>query len=487
MAVVSKEEFLREYSAALLEDQAAAFVGAGFSVGAGFVDWKTLLREVASDLGLLVDEEHDLIALAQYEVNRSGTRDRLEQKVIREFVSKGTITPAHGWLARLPLQTVWTTNYDSLLEQAFKDANKVVDVKFTTNHLQQRVPYTDVVVYKMHGDVSDPASAVLTKDDYEQYDKEHPLFVQQLQAGLASCMFLFVGFSFTDPNIESIFVRLRHLLGRNAKSLKRHYCILRRPQATDPELIDAGKFQRAVKRFDHRVADLQRFGVQVVTIDAFSEVEELLARLSRAVNTRSVMISGAAYDYGPLGKDRVEVLSRKLGQALIRNSYNIVSGFGLGISGAMIIGAHEEVARLRQGRVGQRLRLYPFPFDQANSAAKDAAYEAIRNEMAAQSGATVFICGNKQNPAGSGAIISPGVRKEMEKALANSHILVPIGCTGHAAKEIWDLVTADLRSFYGSVDVSEELKTIGNAAASDDEIIGAVVALLNKVREVKVK
>jgi hypothetical protein len=483
MAIVSKEEFLREYSTALLEDRAAAFVGAGFSVGAGFVDWKTLLREVATDLGLLVDEEHDLIALAQYEVNRSGTRDRLEQKVIREFVSKGTITPAHGWLARLPLQTVWTTNYDALLEQAFKDANKVVDVKFTTNHLQQRAPYTDVVIYKMHGDVSDPASAVLTKDDYEQYDKEHPLFVQQLQAGLASCMFLFVGFSFTDPNIESIFVRLRHLLGRNAKSLKRHYCILRRPDRADKEFTDQAKFDRAVKRFDHRVADLQRFGVQVVAIDAFAEVEEILARVSRAVNTRSVMISGAAYDYAPLGKDRVEVLSRKLGQALVRDSYSIVSGFGLGISGAMIIGAHEEVARLRQGRVGQRLRLYPFPFDQANSAAKDAAYEAIRNEMAAQSGATVFICGNKQNPAGSGTIISPGVRKELEKALANNHILVPIGCTGHAAKGIWDLVTADPQKYFGDVDVHSELLILGDSNATDDAITGAVLAVLDKCRK----
>jgi hypothetical protein len=179
----------------------------------------------------------------------------------------------------------------------------------------------------------------------------------------------------------------------------------------------------------------------------------------------------------------VEVLSRKLGQALVRNSYSIVSGFGLGISGAMIIGSHEEVARLRQGRVGQRLRLYPFPFDQANSAAKDAAYEAIRNEMAAQSGATVFICGNKQNPAGPGTIISPGVMKELDKALANNHILVPIGCTGHAAKEIWDLVTADPKKYFGDVDVHSELRILGDSSATDDAIVGAVLAVLDKCRK----
>ena len=480
MGIVSKEEFLREYSTALLEERASAFIGAGFSVGAGFVDWKTLLREVAADLGLLVDEEHDLIALAQYEFNRSGTRAKLERKVIHEFVSKGMLTPSHSWLARLPLQTVWTTNYDDLIEKAFVAANKVVDPKITVNNLQHRKPYSDVVVYKMHGDASLPADAVLTKDDYEGYETTRGLFVQQLQAELAWSSFLFIGFSFTDPNIESIFSRLRRLLGRHRTSATTHYCILRQPQTSD--FSDSAIFQRAKSRFDHRVVDLQRFGVQVLVIDSFSEIEGILSQLSRMVNMRCVMISGSAHDYPPLGKDRVEALCRKIGQTLVNRSYNIVSGFGLGISGAMIIGAYEEVARSKSGRLGQRLRLYPFPFDQPAGPVRNAASDALRQEMCAQAGATIVVCGNKMGPAGTGSIISPGVLRECELAIANQHILVPIGCSGHAAKVLWDRVAADPAKFFGIVDVAQELRTLGDSAATDDAIVTAVVTILDKCR-----
>jgi hypothetical protein len=60
---------INEYTRALREDSAAMFVGAGFSVGAGYVDWKTLLKEIAEDLGLDVSRKSDLIALAQFHVN----------------------------------------------------------------------------------------------------------------------------------------------------------------------------------------------------------------------------------------------------------------------------------------------------------------------------------------------------------------------------------------------------------------------------------
>ena len=92
MGIVSKDEFLREYSRALTEDRASAFVGAGFSVGAGFVDWRALLREIAADLGLSVDEEHDLIAVAPSTNSTTvGPVINWNVQLYREFVSKGTL------------------------------------------------------------------------------------------------------------------------------------------------------------------------------------------------------------------------------------------------------------------------------------------------------------------------------------------------------------------------------------------------------------
>ena len=86
MSGVSKKEFTRRYSTTLLEGNAALFVGAGLSIPAGFADWRKLLKEIAEDLKIDVEQEHDLIAVAQYEANRKGARDSLDEAIIHQCV-----------------------------------------------------------------------------------------------------------------------------------------------------------------------------------------------------------------------------------------------------------------------------------------------------------------------------------------------------------------------------------------------------------------
>src|SRR5258707_12831967 len=111
--------FLKEYSRALREGDAAMFVGAGISRAAGYVDWKQLLKEIAEELELDIDRESDLVALAQFHVNHRQGRDRLSQLLIDEFLEDVELTHSHHLIASLPVHTIWTTNYDDLLDVAF--------------------------------------------------------------------------------------------------------------------------------------------------------------------------------------------------------------------------------------------------------------------------------------------------------------------------------------------------------------------------------
>lgn len=86
----------------------------------------------------------------------------------------------HRILARLPISTYWTTNYDRLIETALKDTGKIVDVKYFTEHLATTKSRRDAVVYKMHGDVEHPHDAVLIKDDYEKYHMKRGAFINAL-------------------------------------------------------------------------------------------------------------------------------------------------------------------------------------------------------------------------------------------------------------------------------------------------------------------
>ena len=63
---VTKEEFIREYTKAIREGNAAIFAGAGLSRPLGFVDWKGLLKPLADSINLDVNKEHDLLSVAQY-------------------------------------------------------------------------------------------------------------------------------------------------------------------------------------------------------------------------------------------------------------------------------------------------------------------------------------------------------------------------------------------------------------------------------------
>lgn len=91
---VDRRTFLKEYTRALREGDSALFVGAGISQAAGYVDWKQLLKEIAEELDLDIDRETDLVALAQFHVNRRGGRDRLNQLLIDEFLNMSSSHPA---------------------------------------------------------------------------------------------------------------------------------------------------------------------------------------------------------------------------------------------------------------------------------------------------------------------------------------------------------------------------------------------------------
>lgn len=56
---ISEAVFIREYTRELHNKNAAVFAGAGLSMGSGYVDWRALLRNIITDLGL--DPERNTI------------------------------------------------------------------------------------------------------------------------------------------------------------------------------------------------------------------------------------------------------------------------------------------------------------------------------------------------------------------------------------------------------------------------------------------
>jgi hypothetical protein len=227
-------------------------------MSSGYVDWKTLLKDVIADLDLDSEKEHDLVSVAQYYVNKSGSnKNALTRTILHNFGVAKSPTKGHEILASIPIHTFWTTNYDRLIEKSLEDAKKVPDVKHIIEHLSITWPNRDAVIYKMHGDVGDPTNAVICKDDYERYPFKMGQFASLLKGDLMQKTFVFLGFSFTDPNIDFILSRVRTVLEKNQRE---HYCIqkkiTRRPKEKTKE------FEYRQLKQDYFIRDLKRKNIQ---------------------------------------------------------------------------------------------------------------------------------------------------------------------------------------------------------------------------------
>ena len=284
----------------------------------------------------------------------------------------------------------------------------------------------------MHGDVEHPAEAVLTKDDYVQYERNHPLFRSVLQGDLISKTFLFIGFSFEDPNLDSVLSQVRLLLDENIRD---HYCFMKRVIKT--ATMDDESFGYEKARQDLREADLKRYGIQTIFVDDYSEITEILRELENAVLANNVFISGSADFFdGAWSKTEIEELAYKLANKLVKEGFRVTSGFGLGIGSSVINGALDEIYNSRYKQISDHLCMRPFPQGISDVEVRNEKWKKYREDILKENGVVIFLAGNKK--LGDSKLIADGCLQEYEIAKQNNCVIIPVGSTGDAAESIYN-------------------------------------------------
>lgn len=474
MSTTDLDSFVDAYVDALRDQTAAIFAGAGLSIPTGMVDWRTLLKGIARDLGLDVSKETDLVTLAQFHVNERRGRHQLNQALIIEFNKRAKLSVNHELLASLPIPTYWTTNYDALIEESLAKAGRLADVKRTVANLATTLPRRDAVVYKMHGDITQPEKAVVTKDDYEAYASTHQLLSTALQGDLVSKTFLFIGFSFSDPNLSYILARIRLLLGENRRE---HYCLLRRVQKAD--FPKADEYQYAKARQDLQVNDLRRYGIVGILVDSYQEYTELLKRVERRYRASRIFISGSSVDFAPLGADNGPQLVNDLARSLILSGAGIVSGFGVGIGPLVVNGALEAAEKEGSRDLHDRLTLRPFPIAIADPVARRKRWTAYRKDMMGAAGIAIFLFGEKQEDGKK--VLAEGVIEEFEIAHELGLTVIPVGVTGSAAKILHERVLKDFKSYFPHSGYKKQFESLAKPG-TPGQVLGRVLDLVTKLQ-----
>ncbi|MCD0156321.1 SIR2 family protein [Deinococcus sp. 6GRE01] len=409
----------------------------------GGVSWSVLLKDAAEELGLEIERESDLVSLAQFYVNHNNqNKGALAQSIYDQLNLRDALpNKNHMALARMPIEKYWTTNFDHLIEKALTAEGKSHQAVYEPKQFFTPSRRANATVYKMHGDINHPSDVVITRADFERYHSTHEQFLNALTGDLTTKTMLFLGLSFTDPNLFYVLSRLKT---RFDKSGRPHYAIMKNFSESDFE--DTKDFEYATLRQNLFVSDLRRYDIITLMVNSHDEITEVLEEIDYLYRKRTIFISGSAHEYEPLGQVGTSNLLETIIEDQFTNGRRLISGYGLGL-GDMIVGAAvRKFNSINSRSLDDRLLVRPFPQTFANEAERKKTWTDYRNDMISRSGIALFILGNKLS--NGSTILADGVMEEFEIAKSKRLTIVPVGSTGYAAKEIWDEVSKNFDTFY---------------------------------------
>jgi Sir2- and TIR-associating SLOG family/SIR2-like domain len=472
---MEKKAFIERFSDYITGGSAALFIGAGMSMQAGYPSWKVLLKEIAEDLKLDLDEEHDLAGVAQFYLNKGSTgRMSIAEIIRREFPPKKDVPHTLRLLAHLPVRNVWTTNYDRLIETAWDLQGKTLDVKSRNDDFLVEDPWAHSTLFKMHGTVEHPTEIVLAKEDYELYRRNRSGFHQALARQLVSKHFLFLGFSFTDPNLFYVFTMNRDVFPE--KPPGHHFAIVRRPPIDGSGKKAKARLNYLLNRHRLWVQDLTRYGITTLEVDSYDEISEVLSALESRVAQNSVLISGSCpEDYVGSERDLISEVAKKIGKALASKRLRLISGFGLTVGGASVAGVLEELYASGSTSLDKAMLLRPFPQTPPNGFTKKAFFRRYREDLLANAGIVIVIGGLKKK--GRTLVAADGVLEEFEIARILKRKVIPIGATGGAAQEIWGRIDTHYGDFFDKMP-RKEFDRLNDSSLSATALCDAANAVL---------
>lgn len=211
-------EAIKKIQEAREKNKLVIFAGAGISIDSGAPLWWETGAEILRSLGLPDSTKAEAPVIGQWLFNERGEKEYNEK--LREILKYGKglqPNPIHRQLLRLRPRHLITTNFDDLLERALNEHQiGIVDKKYSIIRRDQDLPYAikDEYIVKMHGDWEE-MNFVFKEDDYLNYTRKFPLIESFVKGIFSSHLVLFVGFSFSDPNLKQIVNWVKEILGKD--------------------------------------------------------------------------------------------------------------------------------------------------------------------------------------------------------------------------------------------------------------------------------
>ena len=250
------------------QEKVSLFIGAGFSIEASAPSVRQLkeliLNEFDNDEQRNAHANDGLDELTEFFVEDvcGGSRNDLMTLMKKAFEFTPACMDDHKMLAAIPhFHNIFTTNYDTLLEDSFPSNEKNIvrtdkDCAYMTN------PTT---IFKVHGDFTDPDSVVLTKSDYAKFKKNrpNPQMWKMVDNEFLTKHILFIGYSLEDDNILNIIKTISKSLCKNQKQMfliapgisDRKKTQLKKMKVEPYDAVASDFLQKLTKELEENVSD----------------------------------------------------------------------------------------------------------------------------------------------------------------------------------------------------------------------------------------
>jgi hypothetical protein len=251
---------------AVRERRVILFVGSGVSQNLGLPSFSGLVKHLAEELNYDPDiyaSHGDYLALAEYYILQKGTIGPLRSWMDRTWHTGVNLAKSeiHKLIVELDFPIIYTTNYDTWLEQSY-DMYKRQHIKISNVGDLIKVKPGVTQIVKFHGDTEDDASIVLTESSYfNRLEFESPLDIK-LRSDLLGKSVLFIGYSLSDINIRYMLFKLNRQWESSptyANFRPKSYIFLARPNPVQERVLDSRGIQPIVSDNDNPEIGLREF------------------------------------------------------------------------------------------------------------------------------------------------------------------------------------------------------------------------------------